>query len=82
MKAIPGHQIQLSVAQVRPSAPVVIALECSCGAVLHRGEFVVDDARHREHIREEGHDRTLLHLKEHDKKQREDFYGVEMPDQL
>lgn len=59
MKA-PGHSIVLCIKTQFPETR--ITLECSCGEVLHGGLFVVDDERHRYHIRSEGHAAALAHL--------------------
>lgn len=57
----PGHTIVLT-RQPAGMGNVMIALECTCGAVLHAALFVVDDATNQHRVRMEGHEKAKEHL--------------------
>lgn len=67
MLTIPGHTIFLAVKQ--STIDCRITLECTCGRVLHGATFVVDDANHRQSVRDEGHGRAVEHLAENVKRE-------------
>ena len=57
----PGHTIVL-ISQGQPLGDTLITLECTCGKVLTRGLFMVNDAVNQQRIRDEGHAAAKEHL--------------------
>lgn len=55
-----GHTIQMGIRE--EGHAVRITLECTCGSVFKAGEFVVDDLKHRQIVRDEGHAAAKEHL--------------------